>query len=61
VQIATLAARDALPAIYSTREYVEAGGLMSDGAGIADMNHQGAVYVGRILNFDGLTTGSAQA
>ena len=49
VQFATLAARHALPTIHFTREFVEAGGLMSYGASNADMNRQGGIYVGRIL------------
>ena len=38
VQFATLAARHTLPAIYTAREYVEAGGLMSYGANSADLS-----------------------
>jgi len=49
VQFATLAGRHTLPAIYFTREFVEAGGLMSYGASYADMNRQGGIYVSRIL------------
>jgi putative ABC transport system substrate-binding protein len=48
-QFAMLAARHALPAIYFSRQFVEAGGLMSYGANNADMNRQGGIYVGRIL------------
>jgi putative ABC transport system substrate-binding protein len=49
VQFATLAARHALPAIYDTREFVEAGRLMSYGARSADGVRHCAIYVGRIL------------
>jgi ABC-type uncharacterized transport system substrate-binding protein len=49
VQIATLAARDRIPAAYSTREFVEAGGLMSYGTNIADYFRQVGVYSGAIL------------
>jgi putative ABC transport system substrate-binding protein len=49
VQCATLAARDRLPAMYGTRELVEAGGLMSYGTSVSDMFHQVGVYTGRIL------------
>jgi putative ABC transport system substrate-binding protein len=49
VQIATLAARHMLPAIYSTREIAVAGGLMSYGISQPDVYRQVGVYAGRIL------------
>ena len=49
VQIATLAARDRIPAAYSQREYVAAGGLMSYGTNVADSFRQVGVYTGSIL------------
>jgi ABC-type uncharacterized transport system substrate-binding protein len=49
VQFATLSARDRIPAAYSDREIVEAGGLISYGTDFTDMCRQVGVYVGRIL------------
>jgi ABC-type uncharacterized transport system substrate-binding protein len=49
VQFAILAARRGIPATYSNRVTVEAGGLMSYGINIADVHQQVGVYVGRIL------------
>jgi putative ABC transport system substrate-binding protein len=49
VQFAILAARIGIPATYSNRLTVEAGGLMSYGINIADVHRQVGVYVGRIL------------
>jgi ABC-type uncharacterized transport system substrate-binding protein len=49
VQFATLTARERIPAAYSAREIVAAGGLMSYGADLADMSRQVGVYTGGIL------------
>jgi putative ABC transport system substrate-binding protein len=50
VQIVTLAARHAMPAISFHPSFAEAGGLMSYGLkSYDDMARQGGIYVGRIL------------
>jgi putative ABC transport system substrate-binding protein len=44
-----LAAKNRLPAVYGSREFVDAGGLMAYGANIADMYRRAATYVDKIL------------
>jgi putative ABC transport system substrate-binding protein len=49
VQLTHLASRHAIPAVYATRDFPEAGGLMSYGTNVADAWRQAGVYAGRIL------------
>jgi len=49
VQLATLTARHAIPASFSTRDLVEAGGLMSYGTNIIEAYRQTGVYTGHVL------------
>ena len=48
-QLALLAARYAIPAIYESRLFAESGGLMSYGTNSPEMYRQLGVYCGRIL------------
>ena len=48
-QIVELAVTGRFPAIYSSREYVEGGGLMTYGVNFTDLYRRAAVYVDKIL------------
>jgi len=48
-QIFELTTKQRLPAIYSTKEYTDAGGLMSYGANFPDLYRRAATYVDKIL------------
>jgi putative tryptophan/tyrosine transport system substrate-binding protein len=48
-QIVDFAARNRLPLIYDTREFAEAGGLMSYGPSFPDLWRRAATYVDKIL------------
>ena len=49
-QVAALALRHAVPAIFQFRAFAAAGGLMSYGGSLADLYHRSGVYTGRVLN-----------
>jgi len=48
-RLVDLAAKNRLPAVYTNREFVDAGGLMSYGANQADSFRRAATYVDKIL------------
>jgi putative ABC transport system substrate-binding protein len=48
-RLVDLAAKNRLPAVYPSREYVDAGGLMAYGANLADLSRRAATYVDKIL------------
>ena len=48
-RIAELALRNRLPSIFSTREYAQAGGLMSYGENLSDFYRRAASFVDKIF------------
>jgi putative ABC transport system substrate-binding protein len=48
-RLVALAAKNRLPAVYTFRDFVDAGGLMSYGHSQADLNRRAATYVDKIL------------
>jgi putative tryptophan/tyrosine transport system substrate-binding protein len=51
-RMVSLAERLAIPTMYATRDFAEAGGLVSYGADIVEAYHQEGIYAGRILQGD---------
>ena len=49
VPIVTLATRHAMPAVYQSRFWAEAGGLMSYGSDFTELLRQVGIYSGRVL------------
>jgi putative ABC transport system substrate-binding protein len=49
LQLATLATRHALPAVFNGREYAEVGALISYGTSLTEPFRQVGIYTGRIL------------
>jgi len=47
--LAKLALKHRLPGMFAIKEYVEAGGLMSYGADLNDVNRRAALYIDKIL------------
>jgi putative ABC transport system substrate-binding protein len=48
-RIFALSVKNRLPAVYSDRDFVEAGGLMSNGTNVTDLFRRTATYVDKIL------------
>ncbi len=48
-RLVALAAKNRLPAVYTQREFVDAGGLMAYGPNLADLFWRAATYVDKIL------------
>ncbi len=48
-RLLALAEQHSVPAIFGSREFVDAGGLISYAASLADAHRQAGIYVGRIL------------
>jgi putative ABC transport system substrate-binding protein len=60
-QLVALAARHRIPAIYFSRDFCDAGGLISYGPNIADANRLVGVYVGRVLKGEPQRLNAAKA
>ena len=48
-RLVDLADKNRLPAVYTSREFVDAGGLMAYGANLADLYRRAATYVDKVL------------